>query len=92
MNFRTQSETFLKQIQTRRRNPVKPSTLASYRSRLNRILPDLGEMDLSQIENGVMKAFVADMSKDGLSASAINGLVSLIKEVVGSAVDVNGNG
>ena len=81
----------MKQIQTRRRNPVKPSTLASYRSRLNRILPDLGEMDLSQIENGVMKSFVAVLSRDGLSASAINSLVSLIKEVVGSAVDVNGN-
>lgn len=91
MNFKTQSETFLKQIQTRRRNPVKPSTLASYRSRLNRILQELDEMDLSQVENGVMKSFVASLSKDGLSASAINGLVSLVKEVVGSAVDANGN-
>lgn len=91
MTFKTQSDAFLKQIQTRRRNPVKPSTLSSYKSRLNRILVVLGETELSQIENGVMKTFVAGLVKDGLSASAINSLVSLVKEVIASAVDDNGN-
>src|SRR5579859_3107281 len=91
MDFKTQSMAFLKQIQIRRRNPVKPSTLTSYQSRLNKILPVLGQMDLSQIENGVMKSFVAKMSEQALSAATINGLVCLIKEVVSSAVDANGN-
>src|SRR5258708_29795275 len=86
--FKQQSEDFLNKIQTRRREPVKASTVVAYRSRLNaHILPELGNLELSQIENGTLRTFVETLTKKGMSASAINGVVGLVKEVVASARD-----
>ncbi len=86
--FKQQSEDFLVKIQSRRREPVKASTLVAYRSRLNaHILPELGALELSQIENGTLRTFVETLTKKGVSASAINGVIGLVKEVVASARD-----
>ena len=91
-NFQSTAQRFMASIQTRRRNPVKAGTLAAYRSHLNsHILPAIGEKPLSEVENGTLKAFVAELSSRGLSASTINGMVSLVKQIVASAVDTNGN-
>lgn len=92
MDFKTQAAAFLTQIQNSKRNPAKPSTIAAYQSRLNsHILPVLGEKPLSTIENGTLKTFVAELSNQGLSPATIRTMVSLVKAVVSSAVDANGN-
>jgi integrase len=92
MNFRTQAAAFMHQIQTRRRNPIKRATIAAYQSRLtSHILPALGDIPLDAIDNSELKRFVAYLLGLGLSDSVINGLVSLTKIVISSAVDSNGN-
>jgi integrase len=92
MNFQSQAEQFMASIQTRRRSPVKARTVAAYKSHLNsHILPALGEKPLSSIENGTLKTFVAELSSRDLAASTINSMVSLVKQIVASAVDANGN-
>lgn len=92
MTFKEQAQAFLTSIQNRRRNPVKPSTVAAYQSRLDsHILPQLGALELSQIENGALRVFVTNLTAENLSAAYINGLVGLVKDVVSSATDSNGN-
>lgn len=92
MNLQKQSELYWDRITTRRRNPVKGSTLSAYRCYLNKwIVPNMGHLDLSQVENGEMKKFVATLSSAGLSPAMIDGVTFCVKAVVASAVDENGN-
>ena len=92
MNIKQQSEIFMDRLAKRRKNPAKPSTLNVYRSLLsNHILPTLGEMPVSKVENGVMRTLVERMVQAGLSPSTIAGVTNCVKEIVGSAIDANGN-
>jgi len=92
MMLKQQAETFIRQIQNRRRNPVRPATVRAYQAHLSKwILPLLGHLDLSQVENGMAKTFIQSLSETGLSAASINSIFSTLKMVVASAVDANGN-
>jgi integrase len=91
-NFQTQAEAFLAEIGTRKRRPVRGTTLVAYRSLLNsHVLPILGQKPLSEIENGALKALVTRLSAEGLAAATITVAVGLAKAIVKSAVDANGN-
>lgn len=92
MNVKEQSEIFINRLTTRKRNPAKPSTLRVYRSFLsNWILPELGKMPVSKVENGVMRTLVGKLTTAELSPSTINGVIGCLKELVASAIDMNGN-
>ncbi len=79
------------QIESRRREPAKVKTLAAYHSYLeNWVLPFLGRKHLSEIENGVLKNFVVEISPK-LAPTTITAVVGLVKAIVASAVDENGN-
>jgi len=92
MNFQEQSVKFIAEIGSRKRNPAKPSTVASYQNALDcHILPDLGSLDLSKVENGVLKSFVAKLAGKGLAPATISRVVAVVKSVVSAAVDANGN-
>ena len=92
MTVKEQAAIFMTQIQTRKRNPVKQSTADVYKSHLDKwILPLLGNEQLSQIENGVVKTFIQKLFEASLSSATINGIICVIKMIVASAVDQNGN-
>jgi integrase len=92
MTFKSQADTFLASIQNRRRNPARAATVKAYRSFLNgHILPLIGEKQVSEVENGTLKALVVELVKSGLKPASITSIVSVVKQVVGSAVDENGN-
>jgi integrase len=92
MLFETQSTVFMREIQTRRRQPVRASTARIYESYLNsRILPLLGRLDLNVIENGAAKQFISGLNETDLSAGTINDIFKVVKAVIASAVDLNGN-
>jgi len=91
MKLSEQAERFIRQIANRKRAPARKATLLSFRNRLDSvILPRLGEMDLKDIENGVVRQFVSDISSD-LAPTTITATLSLLKAVIASAVDENGN-
>src|ERR1700675_1814979 len=90
MNFKDQSNTFLKSIQSRKRNPVKPATVAKYEASLKHALPLFGNRDLSQVNNSDLKVLVKMLSDEGLSASTITGVAVVVKLVVASAVNEQG--
>ena len=79
------------QIQSRRREPAKAKTLKAYRSYLdNWVIPYLGKMNLRDVENGTLKAFVAQIHPH-LAPTTVTAVVGLVKKIVASAVDPNGN-
>lgn len=92
VTFVQQAETFMTAIAARKRNPVKTATLVAYRSLLNKwIIPAIGGKFLPDIQNGSVKPLIDIMSKAGKSPQTITSVLSLIKAVVKSAVDGNGN-
>jgi len=92
MNFQEQSEIFLAGRTSRNRNPVKPSTLVSYRSRLeNHILPAIGSLDLEAFGNGAMRQFARDLTSKGLAPKTVLETVGVVKLIVASAVSPDGD-
>jgi hypothetical protein len=92
MNIQSQSKIYWDHLVSRKRSPIKPTTAKIYQSYLNKwILPELGSLEVSAVENGVMKVFVSKLATAGLSASAIEGVTGRLKDIVSSAIDVNGN-
>ena len=80
------------QAKKRKRKPVKPSTLHNWRCILdNHVLPVLGGMPLSDVRNQAMKRLVAGVSDNGLSPSTIRNVTNVVKLVVASATDNDGN-
>ena len=92
MNFITQAENFLEGIRTSNRGAAKKATLRSYEGLLlNHLLPALGQSDLEAIGNGALKNLVISLKSKNLSASTIQSCLSLTKQIVGSAVNEDGD-
>jgi integrase len=92
MKFEEQAVTYLEKLAKRKRNPVTPGTLAVYRSHLsNWILPEIGKLPLSKVDNAAMRDFVAQLSEADLSPAFISAVQGTVKEVVSSAIDKQGN-
>ncbi len=89
--FREQAERWITSLPTRRRKPVKPATVSGWRHSLDKwILPAIGDMELSQIGNAALKQVIDKMSEANLSAPSIVMHSAVVKMVVASAVDAEG--
>jgi integrase len=67
---------------------LKPKTTAGYRSLLDsRILPTLGSVELRRINPDFLRAWVAAMAGDGLSASRMAQAKRVVSAVLAQAVD-----
>ena len=72
VTFRRQAEWWLNHVQTRKRKPVKPKTVASWQDCLRKWLnPHLGDMALPSINNLAVKPLVSKMAEAGLPAKSI---------------------
>jgi integrase len=92
VNFQEQSQAFLTSRTTRNRKPAKPSTLACYKSRIEKhVLPAIGTQDLASFGNGAMKAFAQGLTIKGLGPKTVLETVTLVKLVVASAVSEDGD-
>ena len=91
VTFRQQSDWWVVSLQTRKRRPVKPATISGWRDALNAwLLPNLGEKLLADVSNKVVRELVEKMSEAELSAKTISNYVQVVKLVVASAVDQEG--
>jgi hypothetical protein len=89
--FRAQAEKWIDSLSTRRRKPVKPATIFGWRHALDKwILPNIGDRPLSEVSNGVVRELVEKMAAAGLSAKTIVSYTQVVKLVVASAVDKEG--
>ena len=90
--FREQAEWFLDHVIKRRRNPAKPSTVKGRRYCVNnRLNPTLGDLPLASVNNATVRALVGKMHEANLSAQTITTYVNLVKLIVSSALDDNGD-
>jgi integrase len=91
VNFQQQADWFMHHVQTRKRKPVKPATVKSWDNCVKKWLnPHLGQMPLSAVNNSALRELVAVMVNAKLSAKSIHNYVQLVKMVVASAVDEQG--
>jgi integrase len=92
MNFQQQAEIFMTEIASRKSDPVRSNTLHVYRSLLDaRILPAIGRVEMADVNNKTAKMLVGRLTEAHLSPATINLAVSLMKQIVKSAVDEDGN-
>jgi hypothetical protein len=89
--FREQAKWFLSHAVNRKRNPAKPATVANWRCCLDKWLnPSLGDLPLASVNNATVKALVTKMHEAKLSAQTVTTYTNLVKLVVASALDENG--
>ena len=90
VSFREQGEHWLRSLATRKRNPLEQTTIANRRYALDKwIYPFFEGRYLADINNRAMKELVESMAPK-LSASSIRDYVNVVKGVVASAIDDNG--
>jgi integrase len=90
--FREQAKWFLSHSVNRKRRPAKPATVANWQCCVDKWLnPNIGDLPLTSINNGALKALVAKMHEANLSAQTMTTYVNLVKLIVGSAIDDNGD-
>jgi integrase len=89
--FRAQAAKWIGSLSTRRRKPVKPATISAWQHALDKwVLPSLGDKFLGDVSNGALRDLVEKMATAGLSAKTIVNYAQVVKLVVASAVDANG--
>src|SRR5882724_4050020 len=90
--FRHQAERWIDSVSIRKRRPVKPATVYGWQHCLDKwILPNLGNKLLSEVGNGALRQFVEILTAARLAPKTIINVVTVVKFVVASAVDEEGN-
>ena len=85
--FLEQSGWWLSSIQTRKRDPIKPSSAAQFKSHLNTLLPKIGAVPLNEVNNKTLRELVPKLAG---SPKTIQCLLGTVKSVVASAQDDDG--
>lgn len=89
--FQEQGARWLEALRTRKRKPVALSTTEDWERILgNWLNPHIGTLPISEVNNASLKRLVAAMSGAGLSPKTIDNYAGLVKMVVASAVDAEG--
>ncbi|HSY64928.1 MAG TPA: hypothetical protein VK829_10025 [Terriglobales bacterium] len=88
--FKQQGEWWIKSLAQRKRNPLEQTTIDTRRYALDKwVYPFLGARTLGEINNLVVKELVERMSAE-LAPSSVRDYVNIVKGVVSSAIDDNG--
>ena len=91
VTFREQAAWWIDHVQQRKRNPVAPATVESWQGCLGAwILPNLGDVPLWSVGNLALKGLVEKMVRAGLSPKTVNTYSQVVKSVVASAVNEEG--
>jgi integrase len=88
--FRQQAEWWIQHMQDRRRKPVKPHTVSSWKSHLRWINPRLGDIPVSNVNNLALKGLVSEMGDADFTPKTIYNYAQVVKMVVGSAIGDDG--
>ncbi len=90
--FRAHAAKWIASLGTRQRKPVKPATICGWQHSLDKwILPNLGDKLLADVSNGALRELVKQMVAAGLSPQTIVTHSRVVKMVVASAVDSDGD-
>lgn len=91
VTFREQSVVWLKQSQTRKREPIGKSYAVTIQGALDKwILPAIGDLLLGNVDNLTVKPLIDKMSAAKLSARTISKYVEFVQQIVASLKGPNG--
>jgi integrase len=91
VTFRKQAEWWLNHVQNRKRKPIKEATALGFTSYVSKWLnPNIGGLPLSSVNNLVARGLVTKMTEAKLSPKMCNNVIQVLKMVVASAVNENG--
>ena len=91
ITFREQAASWLDKMRNRKRKPAAPSTLATWTYALDKwINANVGDLPLDSVNNAAMKKLVAKMAEGGLSPKSIANYAQIVKMVVASALNEQG--
>jgi len=89
--FKQQGEIWLNSLSARKRNPLEQTTIDTRRYALDKwIYPSLGDTYLADVNNHALKELVEGMAAT-LSPASIRDYANIVKAVVASAIDENGD-
>jgi integrase len=92
ITFGQQAEKWLAHMKTRRSKPVAPSTIESWRNSLDAwTLPNLGSLPLALVGNKALRELVDKMVTAKLAPMTIRNYTLVVKKVVASAVNDEGD-
>jgi integrase len=90
--FREQATWFLNHSVNRKRRPAKPATVENWQYCVDKWLnPNIGDVPLASVNNGTVKALVGVLHAANLSPQTMKTYTNLVKLIVGSAIDENGD-
>jgi len=91
ITFRQQADSWIASLPSRKRRPIKPAAISGWRDALNAwLLPHLGKKLLAEVSNKTVRELVEKMSAANLSAKTIVNYIQVVRLVIASAVDEEG--
>jgi len=91
ITLKEQGELWLVSLANRKRNPIERTTISNRRYALDKwVYPLLGESYLADVNNLALKGFVEHLAAASLAPSSIRDYSNIVKAVVASALDENG--
>jgi integrase len=91
VTFREQSVVWLRQLQNRKRRPIRNSYAVTIQGALDKwILPAIGSLPLASVDNLSVKPLIDKMSSAGLKPRTVNKYMEHVKQVVESLKGPNG--
>lgn len=81
----------MQRAKIRSRRPLKPATVRCFQNCLDTwLLPNIGDRLLLEVNNGLLRGLVHKMREAGLAPKSIENYIGVVKLVMSSAVDENG--
>jgi integrase len=92
LTIQSAADAWLANLETRKRRPAKPATLATFRAYVRaHIGPALGEQDVATVGNAQMREFVAQLAAKKLAPKTVLEVSNAVRQIVASVVDQNGD-
>lgn len=91
VTFKDQSTWWIKYLETRKKRPLKAHTLSTWKSHLTWLNEQIGRVRLADVNNKTAKELVSIMCETGFSSKTIHNYLHVVKSVVASAVNEDGD-
>ena len=90
--FAQQAATFLAEGTSRAKKPFRPNTIKNYKSQIETIInPLIGDKPMEDVGNKLLKEVCLELQEQDYSAKSIGDILNLIKQIVKSAVNSEGD-
>jgi integrase len=90
ITFQEQADAWLAASSTRKRKPIKPHTLRSWKSHLAWLNPRIGKAPLASVNNLALRNLVSGMAEAGFKPKTMLNYLHVVKAMVASLVNEEG--